>query len=951
MKNRSLAELLSDVPQEEFSGRDPVFVGLQDLCIVLEGEVEVFLVEDESEDSFVRRSFLYEAFEDAPIFGLHTPDNHRVVIVPVVPTRLVKARFEDCWERFVSQPELFEQYARDWVQRLGLLIEPESLPVLAHQLPDVGEVSIKNRGSYYANNLCRVQIKEGKIHSARLGKLSSQEEWLLMLKGDWFTAEPNTRIQVHDFSSTLGEANSRLGTQHFYARTLLSVAERKKGLTEEDKQRINLRAEKDDSIRQRGWSRLFQVLNPPPPEVKVMEGGDPLLAACYLVGKNMGEDIRAPERYTGNRPLDDIARASGVRVRRVKLEDHWWTLDSGPILAWTKDENRPIALIPPRPGAFDAIDPQTGQKARVTEQNANDYSPLGAVFQPRLPDRPIGLKELFALGLKNSRMDLLVLLLLGAGTGILALSVPVATKYFFDQILPSGNLDHLRTLLIALFLVTLTNVCFALSRSVALVRFGGRFGSVIAGTMFDRLLTLRMPFYRQYALGDLAQRSMGVTRVRELVTGGTLNKVVTSVFSLLSFLLLLYYDLELALIASALLAIDLVYLVYNGFEQLKAQRKAATLSGEVNGVLYQILDALPKIRVAGAESRFFAYWSKRFGQQMESEYRSGSLSVAQSVFTATFPVISTFILFAYVGYAHDPIQTGTLLAFLAAFAQCTSGIAGLSESALEFSEAWPQLERTRPILAATPEVDEQKSDPGFLKGKLTLNNVTFRYIPDQPPVLNGVSLTVEPGEFVALVGGTGAGKSTILNLLLGFDRPEAGAVFFDGQDLQTLDIQAVRQQLGVVLQDGRIIKDTVFRNLATGRPITEEQAWDALQMVGLQDDIEAMPDGLNTVISEKVFSGGQSQRLLIARAIVTRPRIIIFDEATSALDNKTQSVVSKSLDDLNAARVVVAHRLSTIRGADRIYVFEHGKVVQTGTFEKLASQVGLFQELIGRQQA
>jgi NHLM bacteriocin system ABC transporter ATP-binding protein len=947
----NLLDILSDLPHEEISGRDPIELDVEELCIVIEGEVELFLMGEDADRSFVHRSFLYEAHQNEPFFGPDTPDQHKVVIVPVVYTRIFKAKIKDCLPKLKSHPEIYERYAREWAHRLGRLIEIESLPVLAHQLPTTGETTIKNRGSFHAQELCWIKVQEGKIQSARLGEYTPDSEWLLMLGGDWFIAEPNTKLEILEFGSLLGERRSREAARAFYSKTLISAVAHQKRLIEDDTKRINNRAKKEDSISRRGWSRLAQVLNPVPPETKAVKGEDPLIAACYLVGKAMRIEIRPPERLTGNRPLDDIARASRVRVRRVILEDRWWTLDSGPIVAWTKDDHNPVAMLPGRPGVYYALDPQTQKRVRVTEENAAQYSPLGAVFHPRLPEHPIGLKEVFALGLRNCTRDLATLLLLGAGSGTLALAVPMATKYFFDQVLPSGDLESLKILLIALFLVTLTNTCFALARSVALVRFGGRFGTAIAATMFDRLLTLRMPFYRLYALGDLAQRSMGITRVRELVTGGTLDKVVTSVFSLLSFMLLLYYDLELALIASVMLALDLGYLVYNGFEQLKAQRRAANLSGQVNGVLYQILDALPKIRVSGAESRFFDYWSKQFSQQMESEYRSGSLTVAQSVFTAAFPVVSTFILFAYVGYAHDPIGTGTLLAFLTAFTQCSSGIAGLSESALEFSEAWPQLERTRPILAAPPETDDQKTDPGFLKGQLTLSNVVFRYIENQPPVLNGISLNVEPGEFVALVGGTGAGKSTILNLLLGFDRPDSGAVYVDGKDLQKLDIQAVRQQLGVVLQDGRIIKDTVFRNLATGRPITEEHAWDALQMVGLQEDIEAMPDGLNTIISENIFSGGQSQRLLIARAIVTRPRIIIFDEATSALDNKTQSIVSRSLEELNASRVVVAHRLSTIKGADRIYVFEHGKIVQTGTFEELAAQEGLFKDLIGRQQA
>jgi ATP-binding cassette subfamily C protein len=335
---------------------------------------------------------------------------------------------------------------------------------------------------------------------------------------------------------------------------------------------------------------------------------------------------------------------------------------------------------------------------------------------------------------------------------------------------------------------------------------------------------------------------------------------------------------------------------------------------------------------------------------MDFEYRAGNLGVAVSVFNTAFPVVSSLLLFGYVGLAHDQIATGTLLGFMAAYGQCTAAIAALSDSASEISAALPQLERTAPILAAVPEKDELKIDPGELSGAIELSNVCFRYNPDQAKILSRVSIKVEPREFVALVGGTGAGKSTVLNLLLGFDRPESGSVFYDKKDLSMLDVQGVRQQIGVVLQNGRIVKDTVYSNIASGRPISVEQTWEALTMVNLEADVQAMPLGLDTVISPETFSGGQAQRLLIARAIVSRPRIIFFDEATSALDNQTQAVVSRSLEHLNAARVVIAHRLSTIRAADRIYVMSEGQVVQVGNFDELSAVPGLFAELMARQQ-
>lgn len=604
--SQTLTKLLAPSVKEEFEGRTPVVLEVDDLCVVAEGAVEVFLVEDRSEDAFARRSFLYGAAEEEPVLGLHTPTKHRVLIVPVGTARILKCGMQDSWNLLSEEPAIFEEPIQQWALKIGELLVEDDLPVLAHQLPEQGEQNIKNRGAYYTDDFCFLEVKKGKITSTALGEFTPENPWLLMTPRGWFNAEPNTEVFVHSFAESLGNKPTRLAIRDYYIRMLTILTERKARSVQEDRRRIDGRAEVDRSVLQQGWSYLTRILNPPPPELKAVEGGDPLMAVCYLVGKRLNAPISPPQRLTGNRPLDDIARASGLRVRRVQLEEEWWKLDSGPIIGWTADGHKPVAFLPARPGVYNAVDPETQQTVRVTKDNAKQYAALGAVFQMRLPAYPIGLKELFQLALRNSRADLLTILLLGAGAGTLALAVPVATKYFFDQILPMGNADHLKTLLTALFLVTVTNVCFALTNSVALIRFGGRFGALVASMTFDRLLTLPMTFYRQYTMGDLAQRTLGVTQVRELVTGGTLNKIVTSIFSLISFFLLVYYDLELALIASGLLALNLAFLMYNGFEQLRAQRKAADVSGEVNGVLFQILDALPKIELPVLKAGFFS---------------------------------------------------------------------------------------------------------------------------------------------------------------------------------------------------------------------------------------------------------------------------------------------------------------------------------------------------------
>lgn len=925
-----------------------------ELLLTVGGTAEVYLCRIDDDGHLGRRTFLYEAGPHGSlIFGEQTEDGFCLLAVPGHLTEFVILRGDAIENLFSQSVELLVEPIAGWLERTTAPIILSPLPILAHQVTNETNVTVRGTSRYYSRKPFWTEVVSGRAKLLEKGPYQTSESLMLpVVTSCWIVADDGTELRLLDFAGGLAHPTALASLRAYHQAVLKLLVSHQEQQTEIDSERIQTRAEVDHDTDKRAWTHLSQVLTGEKREViHQRTESEPLLAACRLVGQSMDISIEPSLRASANDPIDDIARASNLRLRRVKLEKGWWKLDAGSLVGHLKEDGRPVALLATGAGSYELRDPKDGSKVRVDATVAEKLEPIAAMFYRRLPDRPIGVKDVFALALLGSGRDLVALMVLGAATGVLALAGPIATKFLFNEILPSGQLVYLDQLMWGLLLVALCNMAFMFSYSTALVRFGGRFSSDMATSVFDRLMTLPMPFYRRYAIGDLAQRGLGISRMRELVTGGTMTKIISSVFALTSFVLLVIYDWKLSLMAGFLLLLNLVFSTRAGLLQLKYRRKAAFRSGQVNAILYQILGGLPKLRVAGAESRFFAYWAQRFAQQMDNEYKAGSIGVAVSVFNTAFPLVSNFLVFAYVGLTHQHIATGTLLGFMAAYIQCSVAIANLSDSAAEVSEALPQLERTTPILEAIPEKDEQKIDPGELSGTIELSNVSFRYNEEQGKVLNQVNLRVHPREFVALVGGTGAGKSTVLNMLLGFDQPDSGSVFYDKKDLHMLDVQAVRQQIGVVLQDGRIAKDTVYRNVAGGRPLESEQVWEALRMVGLDLDIEAMPMGLDTVISSETFSGGQSQRLIIARAIVSRPRIIFFDEATSALDNQTQAIVSRSLEQLNAARVVIAHRLSTIRNADRIYVFDKGHVVQSGTFDELGAQDGIFAELMARQQA
>jgi ATP-binding cassette subfamily C protein len=493
------------------------------------------------------------------------------------------------------------------------------------------------------------------------------------------------------------------------------------------------------------------------------------------------------------------------------------------------------------------------------------------------------------------------------------------------------------------------------SRGSAVLRLEGKMSAAIQAAVWDRLLGLPVSFFRNYSSGDLAQRSMGIEQIRQMLTSYTLRAVLSGIFSAFSLILLFYYSVPLALVAAALLSVAYLATAVWTVAQVGKQRELCQLQGRISGKLLQFISGIAKFRVSGTENRAFAAWARLFSRQKQVAMRTRQTSNQLAVFNSVFAVISLGVLFYFHGMvlssSSDHMRTGEFLAFLAAFTQCTVAALTLNSTIVGSAKIVPVYERSKPILDAIPEVTESKADPGDLVGDVEISHVGFRYEQGHPRILRDVFIKIPHGQFVAVVGPSGSGKSTLFRLLLGFETPESGAIYYDGQDLTGLDVQAVRRQIGVVLQSSRPIGGTIFENIVGSAPLTVNDAWEAARMAGIEEDIRRMPMGLHTflAVGGQGISGGQRQRLLIARAIVSRPRILLFDEATSALDNRTQETVSRSLEALQATRIVIAHRLSTILHADRIFVLDKGAIVENGSYQELMEQGGLFRELAKRQ--
>jgi ATP-binding cassette subfamily C protein len=680
-----------------------------------------------------------------------------------------------------------------------------------------------------------------------------------------------------------------------------------------------------------------------------------LVAACQLVGERLDIAISpAPTDTPEEEQLDGIARASRVRLRRVRLADGWWRADGGPLLGFIASDGTPVALLPSRPGRYVLTTPGNSP-VPVSSETAATLARTAVMFYRPLPGRSIGVADLLRLGLAGSRRDLVVMLSAALVSACLALTLPVANGIIYDRLLPGGLRGPLVLVGMALATVGVAVASLRVVQGLATLRLESRSDATLQAAVWDRLLTLPGTFFRGYDVGDLGTRAVAITGIRQALSTSAISSAVGASCSVVSFGILFVYSAPLALLALGLVFVYAAVSLSAGLLELHRQRAATALEGRLSGLVLQLLSGLVRLRVAGAEGRAFGRWARSFGAQRQAVRRVSLVRTAAITWNAAFPVLATFVLFAAVASLGSgrTLDVGTFLAFSAAFGQCLTAVWALTGAVLAVLATVPLYERARPILRALPETGATGAHPGRLLGEVRLEHVSFRYGPLEPWVLEDVSLTLRPGACLAVVGPSGSGKSTLMRLLLGLERPECGRVLYDGRDLATLDAREVRRQIGVVLQDGAVLADDVLHNILGAAPLSVEDGWQAARLAGLEADIRAMPMGMYTRVPEggATFSGGQRQRLLIARALVRRPRLVFFDEATSSLDNATQAIVSSSLANLRASRLLIAHRLSTVRYADSIVVLAGGRVVQAGGYADLICQQGLFSQLARPQLA
>ncbi|MFJ5229611.1 NHLP bacteriocin export ABC transporter permease/ATPase subunit [Kitasatospora sp. NPDC088391] len=720
--------------------------------------------------------------------------------------------------------------------------------------------------------------------------------------------------------------------------------------------RIRAVREMEDALADRADRVLRAVLQPTD---HVSRSGpvhteDATEAACRIVADELGVPVLPAHGAAGAGrmgPIEAVAVRSRFRIRAVDLENRWWRTNIGPFVGRRTGSGEPVAFVRRR-GRYLAWDPVTGDRTPVREQNADEYDDTGVLFYPPLPEKPISTGRLVLFGLRGSGQDLRNLILFTLVAVAVGTTVPISTGLVLGTFVPKAQTDLIVQVCVLTLVAALASAVFAVMENLALLRIGGRFEATLQAAIWDRLLRLPAPFFRRYSTGELASAALGVKNIRTVLMNVGYVVLYSGVVALVNFAVMFWFSVPLALLTGLYVLVGTGFFVVLGARQMKWQTQSLDLEHKLANRVYQRLRGLPKLRVAAAENRAYAAWANEFAQQKELQKRIGRYQNAAAVFNAVYPLLCVLVTFAVVsGPARGILTMTRFLSFHAALGIVLAALVQVTNSLASAFSVIPMFNRMKPLLTELPEASEAHTVPGELTGNIEVNRVTFRYDESSPPVLDGVSLSMRPGEFVAIVGPSGCGKSTLLRLLLGFERPTSGNVLYDGQDLATLDSVAVRRQCGVVLQQTKPFAGTVFQAITGALNYSHDDAWAAAELAGIAADIRAMPMGMHTLVSDSgTFSGGQRQRLAIAHALIRRPRILFFDEATSALDNETQRIVTESTRQLNATRVVIAHRLSTVLDADKVVVLAEGRIAECGPPSELLRDPGsLFHQLVRRQ--
>ena len=643
--------------------------------------------------------------------------------------------------------------------------------------------------------------------------------------------------------------------------------------------------------------------------------------------------------------IEHMLRQSGLITRRITLDGAWWKEASVPLLL-TDEEGKQYTAIPSGGGRYCVW--RDGKEQRLNSKNTTDFQSTAYCFYKPFPSDQKGMKMVWHFLWESiSVWDIFVILGISLMVELCGLILPYINSVVYNTVIPSGTSRQIPGIVVLVISTVFFSALISLYKEISVARIGEKMKTAGQSAVWWRLLQLPASFFKRYDSGELYQRADAIEDICKTIGGRMIPSALTAVLSLIYLFQVSFFAERLLLPSVVIICVQMINIALTGILQIRLREKENKVHTQVTSISFQLIKGIQKIKTAGAQIPAFGRWAKVWE----------NMPVMGHPWITISPIIGKAITLVgsialYCSAWNSEISASNYIAFQTAFSSFVVSVMMLADFGFQFGSLKPAVNMLRPLMEESPELYENREYVEQLNGQIELNQVRFRYIPDMPYVLDGLNLQIKAGEYLGIVGESGCGKSTLMRILLGFETPETGSVYFDGRDLGQLDLPSLRRRIGVVLQDGKLFAGDIFDNIAICAPwLTMEEAWEAAERAGFAEDIRQMPMGMFTMISEEGggISGGQRQRLLIARALASDPGVLLFDEATSALDNETQSKVVDTLKNMNCTRVVIAHRLSTIRDCDRIIYLEHGRVVEQGDFEGLMEKNGKFAKMAQRQ--
>ena len=658
------------------------------------------------------------------------------------------------------------------------------------------------------------------------------------------------------------------------------------------------------------------------------------------------DDMLSPEEQ-----LTGILRPRGIMMRDIQLKGEWWLECVGPLLGYAKD-GRLVALIPTKTGLGYQYREQDGSIRRVGKHEmAEELKPTAITFTKALPLKPLTMKDFVTFTWSVvSGPNALLLTLSALVVVLLGMFTPMVNKLIFDTVIPTGDAFDLLPITGLLIGATVGTLLLTLTRNLYIIRIQHIVELHLQNAIMARTFLLSPTFFSQHSSGELTAKLQNIASLASIINESIIGAMLSAALSIIYLVQVYIYGGKLLWPALGIIAVQAVVLVLNYRRIVDMQQKYTERATRLSGLEYNLFAGIQKLKLTGSEDRAFVRWLDHYSNTAQFNYNPSFKNRLYSALIALMGIGGTMLIFWST--LSNGVTTSDYIAFSSAFGMITAAMNHLNGVVPNLAQIKPLLESVKPILEAVPEMEDKAPQVEDLFGGIEVSGVSFRYQEDGPLILDDLSLKIEPGEYVGIVGKSGCGKSTLMRLMLGFEQPLSGGIYYDNYDLSKVDKASLRRKIGCCLQSGSLFTGDLFHNITITAPwATHDDAWVALRMACLEDDVRRMPMGLHTVVSEGGggFRGGQKQRILIARALISKPDIIFFDEATSALDNISQKAVSDNLDELMCTRVVIAHRLSTIRHCDRIIVLDKGKIVEQGTFEELMANKGLFYEMSLRQ--